>query len=210
MGTPTFKSAQRELNKLIKNQPYAVKQLCDAPGKKIEKLLRQGFDPAYFMQHPLPADQAWSKMVNGKEIFMAKAPHFHIGLTSFASTEIRFVLEGNLAVMGIPLSSVPGADIREKRTFVFGCKGPDLAALVKSKSGFVAEVGAGHACVIPNGFLVAMCYTDVTIGLRWLLKCDNAEKLRTQAGMEELIQNFPELRSPGSGYTQFLQYLQAT
>ena len=75
--------------------------------------------------------------------------------------------------------------------------------------GFLGTVTNESMLCIPSGFIIVMCSSqgEETLGLRWSLSSDQADCRRVAASIQELIDDFPDMRQEKNAYTTVLNRL---
>ena len=128
-----------------------------------------------FNQLPVPADSAWAEKYRRKTIFIAKPPHFMIGHTPFVSMEVRVVLSGSFAFVGIATDSVAGEGVKQKRETLYKMAGKNMMDLVKS-DGWICEVKENQMIVVPTGCVIVMLAAELSHGIGWCLSADKNDR----------------------------------
>ena len=132
--------------------------------------------------------------------------HVHSGWNHFACSETRLVLQGSLHVCALDPLKVPGDSYKDKRTYLYSFTVDSLAALVK-QGGFYGLVDSSQYVCFPSGFLVVVAAETKCVGLRWSLSSDDKDTSRVSSDLKMLLTSFPEMKSSGTGYHQFLQFI---
>ena len=206
---PWFKSAKRVLENHLKNNSWGVADVDDVKKvKKTEKSLLKSFDPSVFskLALPSPSTHPWAAKVYGMQAFGSQAGFTHVGVPHMGCIEARLLVSGRELVLGVEVSRVPGASMREKRAFMHSAPLGVLKDLV-TKYGFALLHDCTHLAVIPSGFLVLGCAFEKSFGVRWSVSADGPDTNRVKAILADLLENFPELKQPSTGYSSFLNYL---
>ena len=102
---------------------------------------------------------------------------------------------------------VAGQTLREKRRALLVVMAAALEKYLED-GGFAAIVKAPAALVVPTGFILAYFVTEETLGLRITVAADDSDAKLAQVQLQQLVDEFPEVRARGAGYTDFLEYLQ--
>ena len=62
--------------------------------------------------------------------------------------------------------------------------------------------------VVPSGYLTIVA-ANTSRWIRWSIAGDEADRVRTETGLQSMLDSFPEVRQPASGYQQFRDFLAA-
>ncbi len=116
------------------------------------------------------------------------------------------LLTGKCVIAGIPLDSVPGEDIKEKRKTLFQSTIDGLRALLDS-GGFLVQLTDDGALVIPTGYVTITATTETAIGLRWSISGDERDADRAAHALGMLLDVHPEMRNPSLGHAQLHEWL---
>ena len=175
--------------------------------KKMFKILQSAMDVNFFTKLPIPQDSIAHKKMYEPEMFGNKESWFHIGFPAFGALEARYVIAGDLLVIGITVSMVPGETMARKRRHLVDIKSDALKPLVE-EHGFIAMIPEQYGVVLPTGFMYILVAVTEVVGLRWNLSADSNDTLRTTTQLSQLLSEFPEMRAASLGYTALQEFLQ--
>ena len=130
----------------------------------------------------------------------------NVNLSHMACMEARMLTQGKELIIGLPVSKIPGADLREKRACLMSVTFTILDALVED-GGFALLHDCTQAAVRPSGFMFITYATELTFMLRWSMSSDQLDTNRVKAILPDMILGFAELRSPSMGYQSFCNYI---
>ena len=201
------RSAKKGLEKHCETSSWGVTPyIDDAKGKKVIRVLKEHFDHMCFSRHPLPKIE-WCKKIYVTELYMTASNFVQTLMTHMCSMEARLCLEGEALLFCYPASSLPGSDLYQKRHYLNSANCEELRGTLHD--GFVIKHVPGKVVVLPSGFFITVVSCSGYLGLRWAMSSDHLDTQRVMLYLGAAVQAFPELRTPGTGYAEFHEYLQA-
>ena len=182
--------------------------ILDAPfHKKILKELKGVYEPTLFAQKPLPSNVDWAEKIYTVNFVGAVKGSVNVNFAHLCGMEARFLLEGEMIVAGVPLTTDVGrCDFKDLRRQIWNATIDDLDGLIKN-GGWLCKQSAGDLVVCPSGFLIIMIPVETCFGLRWAMSSDNMDTERCKLYLNEVIAKFPEISNPSTGYGQWLKWL---
>ena len=87
-----------------------------------------------------------------------------------------------------------------------GAPPDDLLRVIQS-NGWSHRHQAGELLVMPSGFFIVVLVPDHFFGVRWGMSADRSDTHRSLSILTNAIQCFSELQKPGTGWTEFKEYL---
>jgi hypothetical protein len=119
--------------------------------------------------------------------------------------EARVHFSGEVIIMGIPIGA-GGLGIKELRSKIYASTVDDLKVLVEA-GGFCFKLKEDECLLFPSGYLYVQVNVTASWGLRWSLSSDEQDCVRVRHGLQKVINEFPELCNPSTGYVQFAAHL---
>ena len=131
----------------------------------------------------------------------------HMGLM-----EARLVISGNFVMAGVSSDVVPGATFREKRQNVAVMPHQTFMEMITSQGWIVTftdgqTIGGENIVAVPSGHMT-FCATDNNCKMvKWAFAGDDRDLARAKVVLQNLLDQFPELKAGNTGYADFGQYL---
>ena len=177
-----------------------------AKKKKVDKLLRSGWDSHCFTTCTLP-DEPWADRIFGAELYHTENGHYNVHTTNNCMVEARIYLSGSEIAIGIPFHDCPGDTFAEKRHHARQLPVDGLLALV-SKGGFAVDMKTedNKLFMFPSGFIIIWVSRGAAC-IRWGVWSDDNDKNRVLAMADESINCFPEFRNQSLPMSQLVAYL---
>lgn len=205
---PKARKATKDLNEHLKMHKSGVLQITDAvTKKKFQKEVLNSFPQhaALFANTTLPPSD-WAGLVYSPYFFGFAANHVSVSMSHMCCMEARMVLHGSEYVAGIPYVAVDGATLKEKRKALLTMPTDTLRNLIQNSGGFAFLHDSTKLAVLPTGMIMIYASSGCT-GIRWSLAGDEADTNRVQLHLKHVIEAFPEMATPSTGYSQWQAWL---
>ena len=179
--------------------------------KKFGEKVQAACDRELFSVGPLPRAE-WKGKVYGYQVLSYSDSYSFVGWTHMGMMEARLTLTGSCTIAGVASDVVPGGQFREKRQNISSMPHQTFVDLILSQGWVVTFTdgqtqGGENILAIPSGHMIFMATDKGCKMLRWSFAGDDRDLMRTKASLQNLLDQFPELKASGNGYADYGQYL---
>ena len=175
--------------------------------KKLEGLITKAFTRNMTSKLMLP-DESWAHRIYQPELYGCTAVHSSIFPTNNGCCEARLFLSGSQTVCGLPLETIPGITLSEKRLAVANMTIDELSNFMTEKKGWCLHMGSVDDVVyfVPSGHLLLISSQDC-IYLRWGVSADDQDTARVKCVCTSIAESFTEFRNASNPLGSFLAWL---
>lgn len=198
LGLPFMTRLQKTMQDALKANDSCLLNATEPPKKrKMLNALTEALDPALFHRLAVPKGCSWEEQMFGLQSFASSPQQISVCFTHFAAMEARLLLEGEEVILAMPIDTVPGESLKEKRKYIFQAPNEAVKTLVDN-GGFMLKHSSTHPVVLPSGFSYAIASSGC-VGIRWTSSADDNDTRRFRTGLGLMLESFPELRNPNLG-----------
>ena len=143
-------------------QPAAAKRVSEL----LATILPDGWNPKLTF---VGNEKAWGNEIFDKQFFAACKDFLSSGTTAYGIGELRYIINGEETVAGLPLGVCPGGSIAQKVAFLSGASVSQFGTLLGVPGFFRAHLTKGSMLAVPAGYMVLNVSSDSqgSEGLRW-------------------------------------------
>ena len=113
---------------------------------------------------------------------------------------------GSYHIVGVPFDAVPGNGLAEKRKALLQCPWDSLSQLIAARGGFAMHVAEDSMVCLPSGYILMTASEGCNL-LRWAVSSDDQDLARVKRMLADMLESYPELRSPERGMADFLDHI---
>ena len=172
---------------------------------KAKKEIQKGFDGLLFRSLPVP-EQDWAVLVFELQFFGYGEQGLTVNFPPFCAMESRLLVQGEEIVIGLQPATVPGKNLKAKRSNLFQMSMDQLQALAGMSGNWASHHDSTELLTIPTGFL-CIYVSSGCMGYRWACSGDRADNLRIIESLTSLLDAFPEMKNARSGHVQWKEWL---
>ena len=176
--------------------------------KRVEKLIREGFD-AHCSSKLLLPEEEWADHVYNPQVYSTTSGFATVFTTNNGTIEARLILAGEEILVGVPYEGCPGTTFRDKRHFIGQLDVDKLATLVTDTKGFcvrLSEAENENLIILPSGFILLSGSKGCT-SLRWGVASDDRDTARVLAMGERVIASFQEYNNASQPIGRLVHFL---
>ena len=170
-----------------------------------KKEIQRGFDGLLFRTLPLP-QQDWAALVFELQFFGYGEQGLTVNFPPFCAMESRLLVQGEEIVIGFQPATVPGKNLKAKRSNLYQMSMDQVQALAGMSGNWASHHDSTEVLTIPTGFL-CIYVSSGCMGYRWTCSGDKADTLRIIQSLTSLLDAFPEMNNARSGHVQWKEWL---